>query len=374
MTIMFDVYPDKYPELLDQKVTRLKELFNNWSIPDIDILDSPTQHFRMRAEFRIWHTGDEINYAMFEKKTDTNSNTKSEKTVKREPITIKSFPRADKAISDLMHPLLQAIEKIETLNKRLFQMDFLCSLSGEMLVTLIYHKKLDEEWLKAAAALQTQFSIKLIGRARKQKEVISEDFILEKLTVNDKQLSYQQVENSFTQPNAVICEKMLTWAVNNTKHCQKDLLELYCGNGNFTLALAQNFNRVLATEVSKTSVRSALYNMDLNNIENIDIVRMSSEEITQALNKEREFRRLKEINLDDYEFSTLFVDPPRAGLDEETLKLASRFDNIIYISCNPNSLVENLKQLKDYRIKKIALFDQFPYTDHMECGVILQKC
>ena len=362
---MFDVYPDKYPELLDQKVTRLKDLFNNWTIPDIDIIDSPPQHFRMRAEFRVWHTGDEINYAMFGKKL--------EKNVKRDPIIIKSFPRADKAISDLMQPLLQAIEKIETLKKRLFQIDFLCSLSGEMLVTLIYHKKLDEEWLKAATELQTQFSIKLIGRARKQKEVISEDFILEKLTVNDKQLSYQQVENSFTQPNAVICEKMLTWAVNNTKHCQNDLLELYCGNGNFTLALAQNFNRVLATEVSKTSVRSALYNMKLNNIENIDIVRMSSEEITQALNKEREFRRLKDINLDDYEFSTLFVDPPRAGLDDQTLKLASRFDNIIYISCNPNSLVENLKQLKDYRINKIALFDQFPYTDHMECGVILQR-
>ena len=216
-------------------------------------------------------------------------------------------------------------------------------------------------------------STKALFDRGKQKEVLSEDFILEKLTINKKQLTYQQVENSFTQPNAKICEKMLTWAVNNTKHCQNDLLELYCGNGNFTLALAQNFERVLATEVSKTSVKSALYNMNLNNIRNIDIVRMSSEEITQALNKERDFRRLAEINLDDYQFSTLFVDPPRAGLDEQTVKLANRFEHIIYISCNPDSLVENLKQLKNYDIKKIALFDQFPYTDHMECGVILQK-
>jgi len=358
---MFDVYPEKYPELLAAKVSELKNLFNDWPIPAIDVLESPPLHFRMRAEFRVWHTENKINYVMFNKGD------------KREPIFLNSFPRAHAAISNLMEPLLSAIEQSEVLKKRLFQIDFICNLSGEMLVTLIYHKKLTDNWLKEAKELENQFSIKLIGRARKQKEILSEDFILETLTVNEKQFTYQQVENSFTQPNAVICQKMLGWAVDNTKNCGGDLLELYCGNGNFTLALAQNFKQVLATEVSKTSVKSALYNITLNNLENIEIVRMSSEEITQALNKDRKFRRLTNIELDNYKFSTIFVDPPRAGLDEQTLKLANQFENIIYISCNPYSLVKNLAQLKEYTIDKLALFDQFPYTDHMECGLILKK-
>jgi len=358
---MFDVYPEKYPELLATKVTKLQDLFNNWPTPKMDVLESPPKHFRMRAEFRIWHTKEKINYVMFSKDD------------KREPIVLNDFPRAHEAISDLMQPLLSIIEKDEVLKTRLFQIDFLCSLSGDTLVTLIYHKKLTDEWLEKAKNLEKSFSIKLIGRARKQKETLSEDYILEKLTVNGRQITYQQVENSFTQPNAVICEKMLDWAVSNTRDCGGDLLELYCGNGNFTLALAQNFNHVLATEVSKTSVRSALFNIALNNIKNIDLIRMSSEEITQALNKEREFRRLANIQLEKYQFSTLFVDPPRAGLDEQTVKLANQFENIIYISCNPHSLMENLKQLQGYKIEKLALFDQFPYTDHVECGVVLKK-
>ena len=166
---------------------------------------------------------------------------------------------------------------------------------------------------------------------------------------------------------------MLTWAYENTLNSQGDLLELYCGNGNFTIPLSQNFNRVLATEIAKSSVRSANHNLGLNDIENVKIARLSSEEMTQALNKVREFRRLSDLNLDDYNFKTIFVDPPRSGLDEKTVALVSTFNRIIYISCNPNTLRENIKALPDHKIVKFALFDQFPYTDHIECGVVLEK-
>ena len=358
---MFDIYPDQYLQLLKNKTEKLKQLFEHRPIPDIEVFDSPTAHFRMRAEFRIWHTGNKIDYAMFSQSEP------------REVILIKHFPQACKTISDLMQPLLSRIEGVDCLKTRLFQIDFLSSLSGEVLVTLIYHKKLDDQWREAASDLQSKFSIKIIGRARKQKERLSEDFILEKLTVNHRQYSYQQIENSFTQPNAIVCEKMLAWATQKSQHFSGDLLELYCGNANFSLPLAQNFRRVLATEVSKSSVKSARYNITLNNIKNIDIVRMSSEEIIQAFNKEREFRRLSDISLANYQFSTLFVDPPRAGLDPVTRNFARRFDNIIYVSCNPISMIENLKHLKEYQITHLALFDQFPYTNHMECGLILQK-
>jgi len=81
-----------------------------------------------------------------------------------------------------------------------------------------------------------------------------------------------------------------------------------------------------------------------------------------------------EIDIQSYEFDTVFVDPPRAGIDLDTLKLLQRFDRIIYISCNPDTLHDNLKiLLESHKILKFAMFDQFPYTHHVETGILLEK-
>ena len=54
--------------------------------------------------------------------------------------------------------------------------------------------------------------------------------------------------------------------------------------------------------------------------------------------------------------------------------MASRFPTIIYVSCTPHSLADNLRILhRTHRIEHFALFDQFPYTEHMECGVLLSR-
>ena len=77
-------------------------------------------------------------------------------------------------------------------------------------------------------------------------------------------------------------------------------------------------------------------------------------------------------NLDSYDLQTILVDPPRAGLDPKTMELLSEFKNIIYISCNPDTLKANLQQISgSHDIAKFAVFDQFPYTHHIECGVLL---
>ena len=79
-------------------------------------------------------------------------------------------------------------------------------------------------------------------------------------------------------------------------------------------------------------------------------------------------------HLSSFEFKTLLVDPPRAGLDSDTLGLAKGFARILYISCNPKSLIENMAELnKTHSIEALAFFDQFPYTEHLESGVILKR-
>ncbi|WP_426414864.1 tRNA (uridine(54)-C5)-methyltransferase TrmA [Aestuariirhabdus sp. LZHN29] len=355
-------YPEQYSQQLDQKADQLKTQFADLQPPALEVYASKPEHFRMRAEFRIWHEGEQSFYSMHDPEQPGK------------PVQIDDFPIASKLINGHMQPLLDAVCGQQILRHRLFQVEFLSTQSGELLITLLYHKRLDDAWIEAATELRAQLGVDLIGRARKQKICLHRDFVDETLSVAGQPYHYQQVENSFTQPNAGVCEKMLEWALESTRGAQGDLLELYCGNANFTVVLAQNFARVLATEIAKSSVNSAQLNLARNNIENVEIVRMSSEEITQAINKERPFRRLRQIDLDSYNFGTIFVDPPRSGLDPETEKLVQRFERVVYISCNPDTLRQNLETLcKTHRIQRFALFDQFPYSHHREAGVVLQR-
>jgi tRNA (uracil-5-)-methyltransferase len=167
---------------------------------------------------------------------------------------------------------------------------------------------------------------------------------------------------------------MLSWAYEALGEREDDLLELYCGNGNFTLPLATRVRKVLATEISKTSVNAALSNLADNAVDNVSLVRLSAEELTEALNDVRPFRRLAGVDLKSYDFGSVFVDPPRAGMDPDTCELTRRFERILYISCNPETLAANIAQLHDtHRVERCALFDQFPYTHHMESGVLLVR-
>lgn len=356
-----------YQQQLDEKVNRIQSQFSEYSFPSLEVFESEEQHYRMRAEFRIWHTDNDLFYAMFETNAETG---------KKDVVRVDQFPVASHSINELMPVLIEKIKATPILQKRLFEIDFLATLSGEMLVSMLYHCKLEDEWNQAAKALEQELNIKIIGRSRGQKTVLSDDFVVEKLKVNDREFIYKQIENGFTQPNAKVCEKMLEWACDVAQPAQGDLLELYCGNGNFTLPLAQYFPKVLATELAKSSVYAAQWNIEQNALDNIQVARLSAEEFTEAYNGTREFRRLKEqdIELSSYDFDTVFVDPPRAGIDDDTLALIARFNRIIYISCNPDTLHDNLKTLtKTHKVTRCALFDQFPYTHHVESGVLLEK-
>ena len=206
--------------------------------------------------------------------------------------------------------------------------------------------------------------------------MLGRHWVVEELNVEERPYRYNQYEQAFTQPNARVNTRMIEWACARAQDLDGDLLELYCGNGNFTLPLSRHFDQVIATELAKTSVRAARENLEANRVNNVEIIRLAAEEVTQAMNREREFRRLADLPrpLHEYDLRTVFVDPPRAGLDDATVAMVNRFDTIIYISCNPDTLANNLSALADtHRVQRMAMFDQFPYTDHMECGALLVR-
>lgn len=354
------INPESYTEQLAEKSARITALLEPFSAPTASIFPSRPSLYRMRAEFKFWREDGDCFFAM----------TGNDNSILR----IDQFPVACEHINELMSVLLDELKQHEPLRKKLFQIEFLAATTGDTVITLIYHRQLDESWQTQAELLYTTMGCSIIGRSRGKKMVIGSDFVTENFTVAGKTFSQRQPETAFSQPNAAVNQHMLNWAYDCCKDIGGDLLELYCGNGNFTLPLSRCFDKVLATEVSKASVNALQHNVIENNCGNIALARLSSEELTEALNDVRPFRRLAHINLDDYRFSTVLVDPPRAGLDAGTLALIQRFDNIIYISCNPDTLVANLQTLcNTHTITRTALFDQFPYTHHIECGVMLRK-
>ncbi len=347
------LYELDYEAHIEYKQNYIKELF---ALRELEVFTSPDSHYRSRAEFRIWHDGESISYGMH-------------RIDKKGILKIEECPKVDIAIYTLMPKLKKMIEEDERLRRKLFGVEFLCG-DGEVLVTLIYHKPIDESWMESAKKLQKP-GIFVIGRSRGVKLVLDRDFVIDSLHVRERDYKYKIEEGSFSQPNKLVNQKMIEWVALHVKG-GKDLLEMYCGHGNFTIPLSQEFRRVLATEISKKSINAAKYNCELNGVENIEFVRLGSSELSEALEGKREFKRLKGIDLKSFDFSHVFVDPPRAGIDEDSLKFVSNFENIIYISCNPETLKRDLEFLSStHKVVDFAMFDQFPYTSHIESGVVL---
>lgn len=354
------VYENGYEAQLNQKLKINYDRFKNFYNGDIKVFKSPTQNYRSRAEFKVWHVEDDIFYAM---------NHIEHKGV----VLIDECPQVNIHIEILMPKLLKKIQE-KNIGFKLFGADFLSSQSGEIVVSLLYHRKLDDEWQSLVKEIADELGIYIIGRSRKQKLIVGQDYITESLNINNETYKFNYIENSFTQPNAKVNEQMIEWAISSLEDTDKDLLELYCGAGNFTIPFAKKFNKVLATEISKSSINAAKSNMKLNDIENIEFVRMSVEEFVGALDGVREFRRMQHIDINTYDIDTIFVDPPRSGMDLASCNFSTRMDNIIYISCNPETLVRDLEILsKTHKVVDMALFDQFPYTNHVEMGVKLKR-
>ncbi|MCJ8312886.1 MAG: tRNA (uridine(54)-C5)-methyltransferase TrmA [Saccharospirillaceae bacterium] len=365
--------PEIYDEQIQAKQTRLTEQFSRFNPPQLEVFASEASNFRYRAEFKIWHDGDRSFYAMFDPLEP------------RTPVEITDFSIGSTLITQLMPKLLEQIHLFPELRNRLFQIEFLTTLKGQALVTLIYHRKLDEQWEQCAQKLEPLLNIQVIGRSRKQRIVLSKEYIEESFEVQGKTFEYRQYENGFTQPNAKLCQIMLNWAVEQTKDRSDDLLELYCGNGNFTLPFSLNFKQVLGTEISKTSVKAANENIELNKLDNVFIYKMSAEDFSNALlpnatglarkvDEATISRRIKRMDLSQFNFKSVFVDPPRAGLDVDSVELVRQFDCILYVSCNPDTLEQNIDLLSDtHKVVSFAMFDQFPYTHHVETAVKLVR-
>lgn len=340
-----------YNDEISFKTDFLKSEFKEFYQGEIEIFKSDEWNFRNHAEFGIWHEKGDVFYTM-----RGNSN---------ERVKIETCPKMDKKIVEMMPKLLQNLRENKNLKERLFGIEFIAT-KFDFMAILLYHKdifNIKDDLAKLAEILD----IKISARSRGKFLNFGGEILREKV----QNFIYRFNADAFFQSNTKVNEKMILFVLNAVKN-GKDLLEMYCGHGNFTLPLASEFGKILANEISKNSIKNARENS--KNKDNIKFVRMSAKELIDAFNGVREFNRLKDIDITDFDFSHVLVDPPRAGIEPEVLDFIQNFKNIIYISCNPASLKQNLQILcETYKITKFALFDQFVHTEHIECGVVLQK-
>ena len=398
-----DVRPHRYEEelrvkiskavavLLQKRIKTTPTLLSSSSSDgsnNIEIFKSKQTNggFRMRAVFGVHLDGPiDARYSMVE--VLGTSTLPSGKIYKeKKTVLVDSFPMGSDAMRAAMPSVRSLVERDDAnLRRRLFQVEFLTATSGDVVVTMCYHRKLDEEWVKAAEGMREEMNrmhpelnVSIVGRANRMRKVIGNAFVMENVHLDGTVLKYKQLEGQFAQPNAQIATEMLKFArsccapSSNTN----DFLELYCGNGHFTVALSPFFRTCLSTEISKTNIAAARENIEMNGIKNTHVVRLSAEEVVQAIDGERVFTRLKDTQLDltTLNIKTVLVDPPRAGCGPEVSKMLQRFENIVYISCNVETLAEDMLILSEtHDMKRFAVFDQFPYTPHLECGAYLVK-
>ena len=319
----------------------------------IDVYLSPPIHYRMRCEFSYKKNS----YVMFDKNNDY--------------ILMDKFNIASESIYNIQPKLLKLINENQIISKNLFQVNFRSNNDGDILVTLIYRKPINDDLCKSIDKISKSLGIMINVRSKKKLYKTHAIDFYERFNSKSLNLKIFQSDKTFFQPNKYIYPKMYEF-IENIIDSPRDLLELYCGVGSFSLPLSHKFKKVFASENNRESINMLNKSLVINNITNVCVARLNAEEVTEVFSGKK-FNRMKDIKIDEYSFSHILVDPPRCGLDNNVIKLINNFENLIYISCNPDTYINDLKLLKNFKIKDIAIFDQFTNTDHLEIVSILKK-
>lgn len=174
---------------------------------------------------------------------------------------------------------------------------------------------------------------------------------------------------SFYQVNPVQAEKLYNLGVKYAEITKNDIVfDLYCGIGTISLCMSKFAKKVYGVEIVEEAIEAAKENAKINNVENTEFIAGDVEKVLSNLIDNKKV--IPDI---------IMVDPPRRGLDNTSVENIKKVSpkKLVYISCNPATLMRDLAKLEDiYEIKNIKPVDMFPYTSHVEvCSLLeLKNC
>ena len=191
------------------------------------------------------------------------------------------------------------------------------------------------------------------------KTLYGRDYYMEKLLGLDFKVS----AFSFFQTNVEAAERLYTEALALVDSFEgKKAFDLYCGTGTISQVLALKAREVLGIELVEEAVDAATENAALNGLDNC---RFIAGDVFKVLNEVSD------------KPDVIVVDPPRVGIQPKALDkiISYGVKEIVYISCNPKTLAENLRYLDyyGYKCRYLKPFDNFPMTKHTECIALLEK-
>ena len=168
---------------------------------------------------------------------------------------------------------------------------------------------------------------------------------------------------SFFQTNTKGAEELYKIAREFVgEHNDKVVFDLYSGTGTIGQVMAEKAKKVYGIEIIEEAVEAANKNAKLNNLTNCEFI---AGDVAKTVNK---LKAKPDI---------IIVDPPRPGVHKDAIRDISKFDSkeIVYISCNPKTLVLDLVEFKKYgyEVEKVKCMDMFPNTPHVETIVKLYK-
>ena len=170
---------------------------------------------------------------------------------------------------------------------------------------------------------------------------------------------------SFYQINPVQTEKLYTIALEKAELTGKEtLLDLYCGIGTIGIFMAKKAKQVYGIEIVEDAIHDAQENCKLNGITNAKYYAGDTEQLLEKL-----------VENEKITPDVIVIDPPRKGLDKTTVENIQKIKpkKVIYISCNPATLVRDLSYLEElYKIKEIQPVDMFPFTSNVECVAVMK--
>ena len=170
---------------------------------------------------------------------------------------------------------------------------------------------------------------------------------------------------SFYQVNPVQAEKLYNLGVEMAQITKQDtVFDLYCGIGTITLFMSKYAKKVYGIEIVEEAIKAAKENAKMNKVDNTEFYAGDVEIVLDNL-----------INNKGISADIVMFDPPRKGLDRNSINniLKIKPKKIVYISCNPATLIRDLAFFEDqYDIKTIVPVDMFPFTSNVECCSMLQ--
>ena len=315
-----------YDATINFKLNKVINLFNKYNL-DIkpEIVKNPSD-YNYRNKIKLMVIDGKIGYF------ETNSHTLVE---------INECIIASKAINKVI-PLLKNFNIING------NIVIRCNLNDEILIIIESNDKLniDIDVLKE--------KIKLVGIVVNNKTIYGDNFLIE--CIND--IYYKISYDSFFQINPYVASKLFNIVKGNIDKTDI-VLDLFCGVGTLSLNAALNANEVIGVEIVPNAVLNAIYNAKINKINNTKFILNDAQDAVGKINKK---------------FDKIIIDPPRSGLTKKTIDtiLTIMPKKIIYVSCDPNTLIRDILLLKDkYSIEKSYILDMFSYSYHVECICIL---